>query len=370
MYCFKCGKEIKDGSAFCSHCGVKQGVVLNTITDATQNQETVNRAVLVEQIDDSIGENTKAKPVVHSKHHPKGLIIAVISLGTALLIVIAILVVFLIQKQGNSEEEIIADSESDVSTICDTDSEIEITTSSESETTLVDETDDEDSTFVNEYSDQPTSMTITIVESDGTEISGTFKYTYEGDKLTVVTLYDENSQIPQAEMNPQYDENGNCTFDYSWGWGSNGLDLSYYYLYYDENNYLIGEERADGMYYDAYENDENGNPIHVDMYRTYDGVTELYMTDDMTYDELGRLVSVHRENFGGGWTNDCSYYYDGTSTEPYYCEVVETNADGVQSLWTFTYTYEYDSTGRLTKKVENKNFGDSYYIITSEYEYE
>lgn len=214
----------------------------------------------------------------------------------------------------------------------------------------------------------PTSMKMTCVDLDGETFSGLYVFSYDNDKLIKVSLYDDSSLLDELVL--EYDAAGNCILDYGVAFGSNRFYIDPYYKYFDDNNYLIKDERADGMYYTIFENDEDGNPIHILHYEATNGTARFYMQDDSTYDEFNRCVSTHRENFGH-WTIDYSYYYNGNNSNPYYMEQVANSSDG-QEIITTTYTYYYDEFNRMVKKVEEEVYPDNQgsWITTTEYTYD
>ena len=271
----------------------------------------------------------------HKKHHSAGLIIAVIILCIALLLGLVCIVLYMLNitdilqlPKSNLFIEI-------------TDNVSEIT----AETDSVKETGKEI---------QPSSMVVEVL-IDNTDIKGSFEFSYDDDKLIMVSLVNDDDSV--QTVNIEYDERGNRITDYSWV--VVGSDLSFekislvtVYKYYDENNYLIKSKELGGGY-QIYKNDSKGNPIHVDDYDdAFIDAPRIKYTDDSEYDELNRCTSTRRHNISDDTTRDFTYYYSESNTEPdYYTEEYDKGSSDQRTYKTI-FSYEYNDDGLLTKKIE------------------
>ncbi len=173
-------------------------------------------------------------------------------------------------------------------------------------------------------------------------------------RITTVSNYNADNELLDV-VEQEYDADGDCTKQYSLATNLEELILETYDLSW-EDGCLVKMTRSDGMYTVEYTN-ENGKPLIVKFYE----YERFYMEDDYTYDELGRVSTRFRNNFGN-WSHTYQYFYEGANEKP----------DRIQ--WSdidyYVFEYEYDDVNRLVCEKEYFYFGNELDSVTTKtYEY-
>lgn len=345
-YCANCGNKIEDDSLFCSYCGAPvepdeietepetKKLASNSLLraanktvqsePATEFEETTPEETTCEEAVSEVTTTEKSafeeagteETSLKEKKTLKGLIVAVVILGV--LVLLAISAAIVITVKGYNISDIVS---------------------------IKSESSRRVESIVEEEKWKPSSMEIMIDYNDeGPSINELLVYSYEGDKLKKVSLKND-------VVNIEYDDEGNCTNYYNWVDKGNSIVLINYKYFYDDNNYIIKDERSDYSY-SIYQNDVNGNHIHVDYYTAFLGEPTLYMTDDSTYDELNRVITTHRYYIIENRIEDYTYHYTGTNTEPdniaSETKYLDNSREYISSR---SFSYEYDISDRITKMV-------------------
>ncbi len=180
----------------------------------------------------------------------------------------------------------------------------------------------------------------------------------EKGRIETVRNFDSNQNLT-GTVEQSYDEEGNCTRQYTLGMNIEGLYLDYQDQVW-ENGAVV--KTLYGAYTRTYENDGEGRPLKCYFYEN----GNCYMLDESSYDSEGRTSEVYRENYAGGWTVTMTYYYEGLSDKPSY--VVWNHDDG--SYGQYEYKYTYDSWQRLIQSIEYYYYdGELSSKIEKTYEY-
>lgn len=180
-------------------------------------------------------------------------------------------------------------------------------------------------------------------------------------RITTVTNYDSNRNIENI-VTQEYDADGNCTREYGLGANIEGLYLSSTSNVWNNGGII---QTSDGMYKQIYENDNLGKHISCDFYENNNN----YMHQDYSYDSQGRVSNIYRVNYGGNWTVNMVYYYDGDSEKPYLMEWIYGDGTYGGDYDYDEYSYFYDE-DRLIKEIDRYyHNGELSSITTKEYEY-
>ena len=174
-------------------------------------------------------------------------------------------------------------------------------------------------------------------------------------RIKSVRNYNSNNELV-ASVEQDFDTDGNCTKKYEFGTNTAGLYLDYYNQYWNNGN-LVKVEDSHGVYSQQFINDANGNPLVKYFYEN----DSLYMEDNFTYDELGRVSNIYRNNYGN-WTTNIEYSYEGLDRKPTHIKWGED-----EDLW---YEYKYDNANRLVQEKETcYSGGELSSVMTKTYKY-